>query len=399
MITKLSFFLLFLLFPLGQLLKIPLWGKVGVLPQEIVLFILLARFVILGQWRKLRQVPLTKEISIFIAVVLLSLLFTPLHLTDTDLAEAVSYLGRFILYFGVYLVAYFELQKKVLTKEFLYHGLLISAVIFSLFGLVQYFLYPTLSGISYLGWDIHNGRLVATFLDPGFTGLIFILGFFLLLNKPFKKIAHPLTLFRMAIGTLFLICLLLTYSRSSWLAFGVGLGVYAFIKRGIKLSAVAAGLFLVGILLIPKPQGEGGNLARTASSLARVGDWQITLSIWQHEPLFGVGFNAYRFARAQYGFLPPNRPEVREELLNHSLGGADNSFLFILATMGIFGLLAFLNLGWQIIKNIKSDKAIVFASLGAIVVHTFFQNSLFYPFVMEWIWIMAAMTIPSSDSG
>ena len=224
--------------------------------------------------------------------------------------------------------------------------------------------------------------------------LIFVLGFFLLFSHS-TWFGKPVRLFGSA---LFLICLLLTYSRSSYLAFVFGLGIYSFSTKNIKLFVIIASIFLLGIFLIPKPAGEGGNLARTASSLARFNNWGQSLKIWQDHPLMGIGFNSYRFAREKYGFMPPNRPETslsgQGELVNHSLGGADNSFLLVLATTGVFGLAVFLNIWRRAIITIHNNyKEIILASLGAIFIHSFFQNALFYPFILEWMWILMAIGI------
>ncbi len=389
-------FLLFLLFPLGQLVKVSLWGKVSVLPQELIIVLLLLQFVFSYKIKKLPDLPLVKEIGLFSGLALLSLFLSPLQLSLPDFLEAAAYLIRFLLYFSLWVILMVELKNKTLTKEFLTGGLIFSAAIFSILGLMQFFLYPSLANISYLGWDVHYGRLVSTFLDPGFSGLIFVLAFLLTLSSCHRGRS---IIFYYGLLFFFLFSLLLTYSRSSWLAMTVGLIIYQLVKREFKLPLFFLALLLIGILIVPKPIGEGGNLTRTASSLARVSDWQISLSLWRHAPVLGLGFDAYRFARIKYGFVPPNRPEVAGALANHSLAGADNSFLFVLVTTGFVGLALFLYLGFQAARNLRAEKAVILASFGAIAVHSLFQNSLFYPFVLEWIWILAAMTMNTSRAG
>lgn len=397
---KIFFILLFLLFPLGQLIKIPVFGRISVLPQELVILVGFLFWLVL-EGKKISATPLLKPITVFATIGLLSLLLNPLHLKFLELLESGLYLVRFLLYFAVFAMAFSGLEQRSITKKFLIRGLLFSVTITSVLGLMQYFLYPQIANLAYLGWDVHYGRLVGTFFDPGFTGLIFVLGFFLLLASSVKKNVKFLGL------ALFFLCLLLTYSRSSYLAFVFGLGIYSFYTKNIKLFVAISSIFLLGIFLIPKPVGEGGNLRRTASSLARFGDWQQSLKIWQEHPILGVGFNAYRFAKEKYGFLPPNRSQVQSELINHALSGADNSFLFILATTGILGLLSYLNIWWKImqkiaftcsiIKNITAFKAVSLASFSALYLHTFFQNSLFYPFILEWMWILLAMTVKKKN--
>ena len=64
--------------------------------------------------------------------------------------------------------------------------------------------------------------------------------------------------------------------------------------------------------------------------------------------------------------------------------------LFILATMGVVGFMVFLSLVWQII-NLGWSKRDNFIGLSlltstiAILVHSFFHNTIFYPWVLV-IW-------------
>ncbi len=382
--------LLFFLFPLGQLIKIPLLGRVSILPQEIVLVVLIVVFVAKNGFKAIIEGPLIKEIFFFLLAIIVSLILSPLRLKPLDLVESVAYVLRFLLYFGLFEICVKEISNGRLKRSFLIKGLILSSLVFCLFGFLQFFFFPVLDSITYLGWDIHHGRMVSTFLDPGFSGLVFILGFFLVLGQ---KYSAKKTVF---LESVYLLSLLLTFSRSSYLVFIFGLAIYGVLQKKVKLIAVITGILLLGIIFVPKPSGEGGNLLRTVSSLARVGDWQISLSIWQHSPIFGIGFNSYRIARDTYGYIPPNRPETvlsgEGDLVNHSLGGADNSFLLVLATSGMLGLAIFLNLWRKTILSLNNEyKIIILASLGAIFLHTIFQNSLFYPQIMEWIWILLAV--------
>lgn len=389
--------LLFILFPLGQLIKIPLLGRVSVLPQEIVLAVLIVIFVAKNGFKAIIRGPLVKEIFFFLLVVFLSLILSPLRMKPLDLVESIAYLIRFLLYFGLFVICVEDINRGGLKRSFLIKGLILSSLVFCFFGFAQFFFFPILDSITYLGWDIHHGRMVSTFLDPGFSGLVFILGFFLVLGQ---KYSTKLTIL---LESVYLISLLLTFSRSSYLVFIFGLAIYGVMQKKVKIIAVITGLLLLGIIFVPKPSGEGGNLLRTVSTFARVGDWQISLAIWQHSPIFGIGFNSYRIARETYGYVPPNRPETvlsgEGNLVNHSLGGADNSFLLVLATSGILGLAIFLNLWRKVVFSLNNEyKTIILASFGAIFLHTIFQNSLFYPHIMEWIWILMAIGVKAPNT-
>jgi O-antigen ligase len=101
-------------------------------------------------------------------------------------------------------------------------------------------------------------------------------------------------------------------------------------------------------------------------------------------PLFGIGFNTYRFAQLRYGFITKG-----EEADSHGVAGTDNSFLFVLATTGLIGLLSYAALWGTIVRQAWGNHVVV-ASITAIFIHSLFVNSLFYPHIMEWIWILIA---------
>jgi O-antigen ligase len=138
------------------------------------------------------------------------------------------------------------------------------------------------------------------------------------------------------------------------------------------------------LFLLPRRSGgEGIRLERTRTVQARVGSWRNALIISRDHPLLGVGFNAYRYAQRDYGFLKEQWQE------SNAGAGADSSFLFVLATTGILGFFTYL---WIWMKSLISNysSVVIFSSIIAIFIHSFFLNSLFYPWVMAWIWILLA---------
>jgi len=61
--------------------------------------------------------------------------------------------------------------------------------------------------------------------------------------------------------------------------------------------------------------------------------------------------------------------------------------LFVWATTGVLGLLVYLRF-W--LKAVRSKNLIVTASVTALFAHAVFLNSLFYPWVMAWLWTLLA---------
>jgi len=293
---------------------------------------------------------------------------------------------RWLVYAGLYFVL-FDVRRFLFKQKDLLIFLVILGVAIAFFGFVQYFLWPNLKPLETLNWDPHYYRLVSTFLDPGFTGLILVLTLIILVNLLFKNKSNRWLILA---GGIVYIALVLTHSRSSYLAFLVGMGIISWLRKNTKLFVVALVVLLLSLLVLPQPKGEGGKLARTYTISYRFKNWQNALTIIKDHPLLGVGFNAYRYAQRDYGFLEEEKWQE-----THAGAGVDSSLLFVLATTGILGLISYLwYLGsagvlafWQRKKVIG---IVCLASLGAILAHSFFLNSLFYPWVMGWLAILLA---------
>jgi O-antigen ligase len=96
----------------------------------------------------------------------------------------------------------------------------------------------------------------------------------------------------------------LTYSRSALLMLVVSLFVFLWFYGMKKYLAGVFVLLLIFLFFSPKSfQTEGTNIFRIASSEARIESAKTAIEIAQKQPLFGVGFNAYRYAQNRYGYL------------------------------------------------------------------------------------------------
>jgi len=382
-IIKFLFFLYLVLFPFGQLAKLPLpflnLPEVNIYLTDIALSFLLLFWLV---WRffinkkKYKPPFLTKPILLFSGLALLSLLVSSFRFSRPEVLISSLYLIRWIIYAGLYFILV-DLRSEF--KKVLPYYLLIVGVFVALFGLVQYLIYPNLKFLESFGWDPHFYRVTSTFLDPGFTGLILALTLILLTVLSWKK-QNKLG---WVLWPFLFVMLLLTYSRASWLAFLVGIGTFFIYKKAFK------SLFLIIVLLglswffIPRPEGEGGKLERTYSVNARLENYRQGLYVFKKNPLLGVGFNTYRYARRDYGLVGKEKWQT-----SHSTAGADSSLLLVLATTGILGFLSYLWIYFKTLKGFKS--VIIIASVLAILVHSFFLNSLFYPWIMAWLWILLA---------
>lgn len=179
------------------------------------------------------------------------------------------------------------------------------------------------------------------------------------------------------------ITLMFTYSRSSYLALIVASLVYSIISKRIIYILVLLTLFTASILVLPRPGGEGVKLERIFSIEQRIDNWKLGVQIWKDYPILGVGFNTLRYAKNLYA------NDQSDLLSSHSGAGLDNSFLFVTATTGIIGLTAYLLLLYEV-WNIGGLKLKL--SLIAAIAHSLFLNSLFFPPVMIWLWILLGIS-------
>ena len=184
------------------------------------------------------------------------------------------------------------------------------------------------------------------------------------------------------------IALFLTYSRGAFVAFLATVFVWALISKRWKIMVGLVIVFITLLFILPRPSGEGVNLLRTISVYARIENTQEAWSLFTSSPIFGYGFNTLRFVR-QTPALELESPETA-----HSGGGFHNGWLTLLTTTGIIGVIGYLWI-WQKIlaETQKENKELLILSLIAVFVHSFFDNSLFYPWVMVWMWIVAGSSI------
>jgi O-antigen ligase len=269
----------------------------------------------------------------------------------------------------------------------------LSGLIFLVIGFFQFFFFPNLKPFIYLGWDMHQNRLFSTFFDPNFAGtfLVLVLIFvFILKDKIFPKDWKLMP----ALFLIFnFISIILTYSRGAYLMLLVSVATYSIITKSWKfLIGLVISFLLILILLFPRFDLESTNLLRLASIGARIESMKESVYIFQKQP-FGVGFNTYRYARAQFGYF-----DSKGSMISHAGAGVDNSFLFVLVTTGFVGLILYLNLIYKLFKlgltNMNKNKyaLTLVVSLAGLVINALTINSLFYSFIMIWIFVLAGIT-------
>ncbi len=309
--------------------------------------------------------------SLFAVVAFISLILSPISLKISERFISFLYLVRFIVYFSLYPTVLYLSKSKSINSNFLLKAIGFTGLGLAIFGWLGYFLYPDLRNLFYLGWDPHFKRIFGSFFDPNYFGLMMVLTLITLFT--WKESLRNILI------TLIFISLMFTYSRSSYLAFLGALVTYSLLKKKYFLIMVAFIILIASAVALPRPSGEGVKLERVFTLEQRVENWKEGFKIFTDHPILGIGFNSVRYAKQQYRF-------GGEDLqVSHSGAGFDNSFLFVAVTTGLIGLFSYLLLLKQIFVN---GNLLTKTSLIAIIVHSLFLNSLFFPWVMLWMWIL-----------
>lgn len=193
------------------------------------------------------------------------------------------------------------------------------------------------------------------------------------------------------------ICLLLTGSRSSWIALGCALIIYAILSKNYK---VIVGLVVVAILaysFVPSVQSRINYMldpAYIASSFkgGRFARWPKALELFYNNLLFGVGFG-------QFGGSVATINNVKGAFY------VDNYYIKEAVEMGIFGLLSFLiavynGIFWSLRASHKVEdkvsKGIIQSGFGAMVgilITNILLNNFDAPSVTTYFWTISAVCV------
>ncbi len=396
----------------GQLLRVPLFDRIGLIPTDILVFIIIGVFIFIKIFRK--EKIFSKELLLptiaFFSWALFSLIFNiaELSLSFSEGFLAFAYYGRYLGYFLLIFVFSDQLKKE--GVNYWKYLLFLSALALAVLGFLQLKYFPSFYDLRMqeIGWDPHIGRLLSTWFDPNFLGGYFAFILSLLgghLWGQWKNEKTNLIFFILSGIFLFiLIALFLTYSRSSYLALLIAGLVFAlFAERRLFI----VGIFGIILLLSfsPRAQERVSNALISAQALftqtertldptsrLRIKSWQVGWNILKNNPITGVGFNNLKTVqKREWSFLTKS----------HAGSGIDSSILTVMATTGVVGLFSFLWI-WGII-GVKSIRNFIkhkdgfsigfFAGLMGIFIHSFFVNTLFFNLFLPVLFLSSAIII------
>ena len=381
--TLLVFTLIF--FSLGQI------GRIGIgdYPVFIHLYeVPLVLFTILLMF-KFRLTPLLqsklKILWIMAIWALISFIISLFFYSWYENAIALMYLLRLALHllFGIYVSTYI-LQLSVTHLNTLRLVMYALIVWFAGTMIVQYFLYPNIGNIAYLGWDPHIQRAVGLFLEPPLAAA------FLGLSMIYLYQSKLLIIYRyVSIGILGML-FLLTYSRGALVAGLATLGYLLLRSMKLQLLSIIIVIILFGLVLSGKSNLESTNLFRTSSIQSRMTDYQQGVEIWSQNIISGIGYNHIRFEKETY----IDKVFVEDYNPSHGIASFHSSFLIVAVTTGVIGLaIAIIGLVQLWSVNVYTKLAVIFLSVISL-----FDNVFLHPFILVLFALMLVLNHSSRIS-
>src|SRR3990167_5516839 len=256
----------------GQLVRIPLFGQeVSFTVSDIFVLILAVAFLFYFFFNRI-AIVIPKKIMLPTAVFSLfetsSTVFALNQFSPKEIFVSSLFLLRFLLYFSVMIITLNVVKREKMEK---WVNIFLSA------GTILVFL---------------------GFLQLLFVPNLLFLASFSLSSYLFKKNLVLLFVFLSSS-----IAVLLTFSRSSYLAFLCALLVIGILKS-FRITSFAILIFLVSFIFIPQARERvTGAITFDETVKARIESWQRTLLGFKDPFLGGVGFNTYRYTQASYGFF------------------------------------------------------------------------------------------------
>jgi len=288
-------------------------------------------------------------LMIFWAVAIFSL-FMSLDLTGW------LYLLRFIIYSATFYLTFHVVKSGIFSLDEYLTLSKVTATVLAALGIIQLIVYPNIDKLTNLGYDPHKFRLFSTFLDPNLLGSFLTISFILIIHGLISKEFITLKTFfnenkwTILASTITGVAIILTFSRSAYLMLVVSLFMILAVKNR-KILAGFSVLVLVLYLIFPAFNSRiDGAFNVDASANERFSSWDKGLIIFQDNPILGVGFNNIRS-------YSQNRDLVKLFSSNggNSGSGIDSSLIFVLATTGLFGFMAFVLFLIKVLTDLVSS--------------------------------------------
>jgi O-antigen ligase len=342
-----------------------------------IFFVLVTKFHEISSLKKLGR--LNWFILAFVLSGIISTIISP---------EPIKALGHLKAFIIEPILMFYAINLIVTKREDVRIPLLFlfwSAVIISIWGIIQYFTFLGLP-IRFWGSGEEAKRIVSVFEFPNALSLYLgpIIAFFFVFYLK-KENLVSLMAYRVGLGFMF-VALFLTFSRGAWIALFLTLLFFIFHKYSWK-KVLPAFLIIVFLLVLTPAFYERISLINNdSSSVAHLDLMQLGVNKIINDPIFGNGLFGFRDTLVEANY--------KGEILNYP----HNIFLNFWLELGLLGFLAFFTVQWFILDEYKKNPTTLglaaVAFLAVILLHglvdvPYFKNDLA---VLFWV-IVSLSTI------
>ncbi len=206
--------------------------------------------------------------------------------------------------------------------------------------------------------------------------------------------------------SLFVVAIILSYTRAAWLSLIAALGVYIVIRLKINYKWILSGVgILLAVFLIYRTDimmsleqnktdsstdfkehvQSMSNVATDASNKERINRWNSAVRMFKEKPFLGWGPGTYQF---QYAPFQKSYEKTIISTNAGDMGNAHSEYLGPLSEQGVFGMLSFISIIITVVvvalKRYKSTqdkktRTVLLMSLTGLVtyfIHGFLNNFL-----------------------
>jgi O-antigen ligase len=366
--------------------------------EPLMIGVLIFFFIKILHEGKYDQVILKHPLTLAIFLNLIWLLFT-------SLTSEIPLVSFKYLFSRLWFVVPFYFFAVLLFKKYSNIKLFIWLYMIPLLGVIVYTIYNH----SLRGFDEESGHWVMTPFYNDHTAYGAVLSLFvpLLLGFSFNKsFSINMRIVAVSFSVIFLVALVLSYSRAAWISLAVSLVVFIIVLLKIKFRwillslAVCIGLFFTfqhQILdKLEKNKQDSSenfvehvksiyNITSDASNLERINRWQSAIRMFNERPFWGWGPGTYQFLYAPYQM---SKEKTIISTNAGDLGNAHSEYIGPLAESGLLGMISILLIfglsiyyGLRVYKKAATQE-IKIISLGVVLglisyyIHGFLNNFL-----------------------
>lgn len=226
----------------------------------------------------------------------------------------------------------------------------------------------------YGGYRVSGGEEVWRYAPMITFGIVIILCLLIFKKNTLKKILGLIILLFITLEIL-----IKTQNRGNWVAVICCfiLMIILKLKKKAVIPILIFGIMLFGI----SEKYENNTYVHRLNTIIQNGDrtrvelWKVSINIFEKNPINGIGYSYKNFINAE-------TPEKYIYLRKYGHGHSHNSLLYVLATMGILGILSYLALTlkilWFSFQNRSLDYSIVFFMILSVQIFSLFETPIKY---------------------